>query len=246
MIETSQDSLYEHPTLAAVYDATSGWAKDSDFYLSLASASNLDILDLGCGTGLLCCAYAARGHSVVGVDPAEAMLEQAKKKPNGHLVTWVKSNGQSFVCNRKYDLILMTGHAFQCLLNDQDVSQLLNNIRTLLKPDGTFVFESRNPHMDWKREWQGLSSVIEYQASRFTMSTNVLQLDGDLMTFEHSYEFGTESLRSVSTIRFPSMHTVEGLISKADLVLIDVFGDWDCTTFNPNSSREMIFSVSRN
>jgi len=36
-------------------------------------------LDLGCGTGLLCNAYAADGQGVTGVDPTLAMLEAASQ-----------------------------------------------------------------------------------------------------------------------------------------------------------------------
>lgn len=245
MSDRSRDKLYRHPTLTAVYEATSGWAEDCDFYLSLAVGSDLDILDLGCGTGLLCSAYAALGHRVVGVDPAGAMLEEAKKKPYADRVEWVESEGQSFASDQQFDLIVMTGHAYQCLLFDADISQLLRNVRALLKPAGRFVFESRNPQLDWKQEWDGSSSVVESELGTFTMSTNILQLDGDLMTFEHLYEFETESLRSVSTIRFSSKDTIETLVSEADLVLVDVYGDWTGTAFDPGASREMIFAVRR-
>ena len=48
-----------------------------------------DVLDLGCGTGRLAIALAARGHLVTGVDPARASLDRARGKPGGDRVTWV-------------------------------------------------------------------------------------------------------------------------------------------------------------
>jgi len=42
--------------------------------------SNLSVLDLATGTGILAGAFALRGHSVKGVDIAEKMLKRARKK----------------------------------------------------------------------------------------------------------------------------------------------------------------------
>jgi hypothetical protein len=52
----------EHPRLAALYDLACGWSEDRDFYLWLAKGGAKSILDLGCGTGPICDAYAAGGH----------------------------------------------------------------------------------------------------------------------------------------------------------------------------------------
>jgi ubiquinone/menaquinone biosynthesis C-methylase UbiE len=41
----------------------------------------LDALDAGCGTGFLCFQLAARGHRVIGVDFAPAMIDEARRKP---------------------------------------------------------------------------------------------------------------------------------------------------------------------
>jgi hypothetical protein len=46
------DLHFEHPRLAALYDA-GGWSADRDFYLALPGPSPERILDLGCGTELL-------------------------------------------------------------------------------------------------------------------------------------------------------------------------------------------------
>lgn len=54
------DEHYINPTLAELYDLDSPWTPDRDFYLALTATTPLHILDLGCGTGLLCNAYAAR------------------------------------------------------------------------------------------------------------------------------------------------------------------------------------------
>jgi hypothetical protein len=94
---TALDSHYISPRLAKLYDLDSGWSIERDFYLSLAGESRKRVLDLGCGTGLICDALAAKGHAVTGVDPAPAMLEVARQKPNGSKIEWIESSAQDSV-----------------------------------------------------------------------------------------------------------------------------------------------------
>src|SRR5437879_11421374 len=55
-------------------------AWDRIFALVLEGCEALDALDAGCGTGFLAFELAARGHRVVGVDFAPAMLAEARGK----------------------------------------------------------------------------------------------------------------------------------------------------------------------
>jgi ubiquinone/menaquinone biosynthesis C-methylase UbiE len=48
--------------------------------LVVPAGASIDALDVGCGTGFLSLELAARGHRVVGVDLAPAMLEAARRK----------------------------------------------------------------------------------------------------------------------------------------------------------------------
>jgi len=144
---------YQDAQIAEIYDLINPWAKDSDFYLSLAGPRPCGVLDLGWGTGTLCCALAERGHRVTGVDPAGAMLAVARRKPHAEQVEWVESSAQSYKSQRRFDLVVMTGHAFQILLTDADGLAVLETMRGHLKEGGRVAFETRNPSLDWVSEW---------------------------------------------------------------------------------------------
>src|SRR4051794_19786754 len=72
------DPLYRDPDLAQFYDAANRWGTDFDYCVALASDAT-SVLDLGCGTGELATAL-AEGRKVIGVDPASAMLDIARKR----------------------------------------------------------------------------------------------------------------------------------------------------------------------
>ena len=84
---------YTDPRLVALYDLWGPFREDTGFYVGLATElSASSIIDLGCGTGLLACELAGRGHQVTGVDPSPAMLEVARRRPGGELVRWVQGD----------------------------------------------------------------------------------------------------------------------------------------------------------
>ena len=81
MTNQYDDALYRNPDLARFYDMDNEWRADFDVYLARA-ASAARILDLGCGTGTLMAAIAAAypHKTLVGADPAQAMLAIAQQK----------------------------------------------------------------------------------------------------------------------------------------------------------------------
>lgn len=234
------DELYENPRLAAFYDSYWGWSRDSDFYLALAGAPPQHILDLGCGTGVLCEAYAARGHIVTGADPTPAMLAIARQKPHGKQIEWVQATAQEFRSERRFDLITMTGHAFQVMLSDDDVMATLTTMRDHLKPTGRAVFESRNPAIDWAAEWNGSEDLTD-RGVPIRYTTEVLSRVGDRVSFEQRFAFPDETLVSFSELRFLPKEEIEARLAAVGLAVEALYGDWDSSPFDPASSHEMIF-----
>jgi ubiquinone/menaquinone biosynthesis C-methylase UbiE len=233
---------YRSAQIAEIYDLINPWAKDSDFYLSLAGPRPSRVLDLGCGTGTLCCALAERGHRVTGVDPAAAMLAVARRKAHAERVEWVESSAQSYKSQRRFDLVVMTGHAFQILLTDADALAVLETMRGHLREGGSVAFETRNPSVDWFGEWAARQPLLRMLPSSQLLETlQVTGKDGEFISFQTSYRYPHMTLTTSSTLRFPSREHVEALLTRSGLVVRDVFGDWDALPFEPARSPEIIF-----
>nr|WP_307145950.1 class I SAM-dependent methyltransferase [Rhizobium tibeticum] len=236
------DLHYEHPALAGLYDLDSGWSIDRDFYLGLAAGEPKRILDLGCGTGLLCDAYASFGHQVTGVDPANAMLEVAKTKPYGSHVEWVESSAQLFRSDKRSDLIIMTGNAFQVFLADEDILAVFETMRFHLAQNGQVAFETRNPAIDWPTRWDKDAELTLGEQTIY-QSRHVSKRGGDRISFETRFKFPDKELVSFSELRFLSKSEIEEWLLKCGLKPKAVYGGWHGQPSDEANSDDIVFVI---
>jgi len=173
------------------------------------------------------------------------MLEVARKKPFGSDIEWIQASAQSFRSSKRFDLIIMTGHAFQVLLDDADVKAAFSTMREHLKPDGKIVFESRNPAIDWSKHWN-YEIRIELPTGSVVESRKFIAYENEKMTFDLIYQFPDETLVSNSELRFLTKEKIEQFVHEAGLKVDTIFGDWHGGGFDYRKSEEMIFVVHKN
>ncbi len=235
------DALYHDPRLADFYDIDNGWYDDTRTCLKLSEGA-ATVLDLGCGTGLLASAIAQGGAKVTGVDPAPAMLDIARQRDGGDRVTWVEGDGRSVRLGRRFDLIVMTGHAFQCLLTDADQLALLKTIAAHLTPTGRFIFDSRNPKGREWLDWNPKAShrFVEHPEHGKVRSWNDYAYDEPtgVVTYGTYYRLGNgDLLAAKSQIRFSPQESLARLIDEAGLTVHRWIGDWQSGDYAPGSKE---------
>jgi ubiquinone/menaquinone biosynthesis C-methylase UbiE len=229
---------YADPRLVAIYDALRPPGEDERFYVDLAGLPPKTILDMGCGTGRLASDLAGLGHHVTGADPAVAMLEIARKREGGNKVHWVKSDAGGLSLATRFDLIIMTGHAFQKLLTDDEVSAALRAFARHLKPEGTLAFETRNPA---RREWEewipGLSreTVTLPDGSPVEVHNDIRAVAGELVTYETHVSFGPrDKVVGADTLRFMGESELARHLADAGFARQNWYGNWDRSPVGPD------------
>lgn len=228
------DALFEDPALVQFYDLENGLMDDTRFCLSLAFGK-ASVLDLGCGTGLLAAAL-GEGREVFGVDPAAAMLDVARRRAGGQRVTWVEADARTVRLGRRFDLIVMTGHAFQVLLTDDDQRAVCETIAAHLVPGGTFIFDSRNPAAEEWREWTPAASRRTFDhpgLGRITAWNDVAHDPAtEVVTYQTVYQSESgEEWRASSRIRFAGREAIAVRIVEAGLRVDRWLGDWKGKSF---------------
>jgi ubiquinone/menaquinone biosynthesis C-methylase UbiE len=237
---------YADPRLAAVYDALNPPGAHTAFYLGLAGDVPVRVLDVGCGTGLLGCELAARGHQVTGADPAAAMLTVARRRPGGDRVRWIEADAAGLPAGNRFDLVIMTGHVFQIFLDDRDIRAALAAVRRYLAPGGRVAFETRNPAVREWAEWNPRETWQHIDAAGVSADVyyDIRSVAGELVTYETCYRFAAEDTVTVpETIRFMGQDQVAAFLADAGLTQVTWYGDWDRSPVRPVSPE--LIAVAR-
>ena len=209
------DQIFEHPRLAAIYDALDPIRDDLDPYIAMVEEFGArTVIDLGCGTGVLALLLAARGLDVVGVDPAGSSLDVARSKPGGTGVRWIHGDATA-LHGETVDLVLMTGNAAQAIVTDQEWATMLTGVHACLAPGGRFVFETRDPAREgwcaWTESQSRRTTSIEGQGDVESW-VELLDVELPLVSFRWTFRFLVDGqlLTSDSVLRFRTREEVRG------------------------------------
>ncbi|MBN3833066.1 class I SAM-dependent methyltransferase [Burkholderia sp. Ac-20344] len=239
------EALYTDPRLVAAYDLFNAGDRDFAFYASEIGAARQRILDLGCGTGTFARRLAAAGHDVVAIDPAPAMIEYARRQPGADAVRWLACGLDGLPPGARFDAVVMTGHAFQCLLTDTEIDTTLRGVRRVLAEGGRFLFETRNPRIAPWRTWtpaHSARSVESRESGIVDLHHAVRSVDGAVVTFATHYRFRRDDtvLTNTSRLRFIAQPELQARVIAAGFSSAGWYGDWQHAPFDDATSAEII------
>jgi ubiquinone/menaquinone biosynthesis C-methylase UbiE len=216
------------------------------FYLPLMMSAE-SALDVGCGTGGLLHLARKCGHAgrLCGLDPAEGMLNQARRRKH---IEWVLGDLSSVRWDAEFDLVVMTGHAFQQLITDEEIRVALAAIRMALIGGGRFAFETRNP---LRRAWEQWSTQYSSQATNangvvIRRETAVeTPVTGDIVRFTTTFSSPGWNRPRVShgVLRFLDLDSLCSFLTGAKLSIEQQFGDWDWSPLTDTSPE--IITIAR-
>ena len=103
---------------------------------------NLDILDIGCGGGLLCEPLSRLGANVTGIDASEKNINVAKihSKKNNLKISYICSSPENLNLKKKFDVILN----MEVVEHVNDVNFFIKKSSEFLKEDGLMFVATLN------------------------------------------------------------------------------------------------------
>lgn len=238
------DSHFEHPRLAAIYDALDPDRSDLTSYLGIAQELGArQVLDVGCGTGTFALLLAEEGLEVIGVDPAVGSLQVAQGKPGADRVRWIHGDAMTLP-PMQVDLATMTGNVAQAIVDPTDWAGTLRGVHGALRPGGRLVFETRDPA---NRAWEAWNRAASYRTTDVPGVGTVehwvelVDVDGPLVRFRSTFAFASDGqvLTSDSTLRFRQREEIEGTLVAHSFTLEDMRSAPD------RPGRELVFVARR-
>lgn len=220
------------------------------FYTGLVSDQTRSLLDLGCGTGSITVAMAAKmpaGATVTGVDLSPRMIEIAAARAPEH--RWLIGDICAPPVGGTHDLITICFHTLQVLETDAQLDQAFASIAALLSPQGRFAFDIYQPNEAWlagvnpapvlARSYVGADGrridVVESNAA-YDSATRILS--GEWRLFDHDSGALLPVEPIVQRVRQFHASDIEAALARAGLAIADRFGELDGRPLTPTSKRQ--------
>ena len=178
-----------------------------------------------------------------GVDPDPAMLELARRRSD---VEWLAGTAASISFDGGFDLAVMMGHAFQCLVDDDELRASLAAIRHALVDGGRFAFETRNPSARAWEQWSATTlRAVDPSDMPVHVSYDIEAVVGDLVTFtETTSDRDLRPLRvDRATLRFLGVDELDGFLGDAGFLVEARYGGWEREPLADDSAEIVIVAV---
>lgn len=224
--------MYSDDEVAALYDVMNPWdpgdRTDAGFYSELVMAAG-SVLDVGCGTGSMLHRARELGHAgrLVGLDPDSASLARARRRDD---IEWVEATAAEASWHGEFELATMTGHAFQCLIADEDLRASLAGVDRALRAGGQFAFETRHPQARAWEAWNpaNASDFTDPSGRALRVWHEVESVIGDVVTFtETTAEAAGQVLRvDRGSLRFLDVTRLDEFLAEAGFQVVARYGDW--------------------
>jgi 2-polyprenyl-6-hydroxyphenyl methylase/3-demethylubiquinone-9 3-methyltransferase len=148
------------------------------------SLKGLNILDIGCGGGLICEPLALNGAYVTGLDADSQAIEVAREhaKNNDINITYINENLQAL--KGKYDVVL----ALEIIEHVSDVQSFIEQCANVLKPNGLLIIST--PNRTAKSYALGIIAAehILHWVPKGTHSWNKFVKPSELVHYAQTYE----------------------------------------------------------
>lgn len=219
--------------VAALYDLMNPWDPeregDAGFYTGMVLAAS-SVLDVGCGTGLMLHCAREHGHTgrLAGLDPNRFSLARARRRDD---IEWVQATAADAPWLAEFELATMVGHAFQCLITDEDVRASLSGVHRALRDGGQFAFETRHPQACAWEAWNPAnpSDFTDSSGRALRVWHEVESVVGGVVTCtETTAEADGRILRvDRGDLRFMDVATVNDFLAEAGFQIAAQYGTWD-------------------
>lgn len=200
-------------------------------YLNLPEEAK--ILDLACGKGRHAIYLNQLGYDVTGVDLSENSIQEAAKASTNTLR--FKVHDMRIKTEEKYDAVFNLFTSFGYFENEEDNFKTLLAIKESLTEYGFAVIDFMNTNYVLDnlvaKEVKSVDG-IDFHIKRYTKDGHIFK--------EIDFEDDNKKFHFTEKVRALTLADFETMMEKADIFLLDIFGDYKLRKFFKSDSERLI------
>ena len=200
-------------------------------YLNLPEEAK--ILDLACGKGRHSIYLNELGYDVTGTDLSENSIAEASKSSNEKL--HFKVHDMRLPFEEKYDAVFNLFTSFGYFDNDEDNLKTLTAIKESLTEYGFAVIDFLNADYvinNLVAEEVKTVDGIDFHLKRYVKDNHICK--------EIDFEDQGQKFHFTEKVQALKLSDFETMMEKADIYLLDIFGDYKLKKFFKNESERLI------
>jgi ubiquinone/menaquinone biosynthesis C-methylase UbiE len=202
------------------------------------------VADVACGTGIHAIILANLGLRVVGADPSEAMLAQARihAEEFGAQLSWIRTPMEHARQHIKdeYDAVICLGNSLPHLLISESFQAAVKNFYRLLKPEGIVVIQLLNYHRILA-EQKRIIGIHRQEATEFIRFYDFLpdNIRFNILTIQWQDGKATHTLKSTPLYPY-QRHEIEQMLSQQGFGECEYYGDMYFHPFEADVSPNLV------
>ena len=200
-------------------------------YLNVSEESH--ILDLACGKGRHSIYLNSIGYQVTGLDLSKDSIAHAKQYENDRLHFDVHDMSKPY--HHQFDAIFNLFTSFGYFEHEDDNLKTIKAIKANLKENGVAVIDFMNTNF----VINNLVSENERMIDGITFKLNRQLIDGYIIK-DISFEVNGESYHYRERVKAFTLKDFQDMFNKANLQLLDVFGDYKLNPYHKETSERLI------
>ncbi len=237
---------------------------DIDFFIDYAKKAKGRTLELGCGTGRVLIPTAMAGCEITGLDLSPYMLAKCREKLDQQprevqeRVRLVEGNMTDFSTGEKYLLVTIPFRAFQHLISVEEQKACLNCVSQHLVREGLLIIDVFHPYPPRLVPDPKYTVEVEDLPETRLPDGRKLRRTSRIAAFHRDQQYNdieliyyvthpggkTERLIHAFPMRYFFRYEVEHLLNLCGFRVVDLFGDFDRSSFS-SDSPEMIFVAKK-
>jgi len=244
----------DYDTIAEIYDLYVKTDYDVAFFLAEAAKTEGPVLELTSGTGRLSLPLIEAGVRLTCVDSSQKMLDVLSRK--------LRERGLSAEVHRadvcrlelppRFNLAILPFQSFMEIVGENNQRDALSAVHRCLTPGGRFICTLHNPAVRRAQVDGNLHEVGQFPIPDGRLVVSGLEHGGHPVVTRHQFFefFGPdgelrEKLVFPMEFAFVEREAFESMARSAGFRAANLYGNYDCSPFDPSGSPVMIWILEK-